>query len=423
MNHKMYTGLARAHFLSPSGQCKPFDAAADGYCRAEGCGMVVLKKLSSAIEENDHIYGVIRGIGVNQCGTAKSITHPDHIAQTALFNKILASSHTAPDTITVVEAHGTGTQAGDYAEISSLSSTFGPRSKACPLYLSSIKGNIGHAEAASGLAGLAKLLVMIRQGKIPPQASFKELNPRFADHMNNMVVPTTLTEWKRPAGQSPRRAILNNFGAAGSNVALVLEEYIPKSKIHLKTEGKSPERSHHVLNLSAKSEQALQLLQQRFITFIESHPDTNITDLCYTTNARKQSHANFRLSAAGSQTHQLLTSLRHPTFNQSDSTKKVPPKTIFLFSGQGHARKGMGSELIATLPNFRAIVNKCDAVLSEHGFPIIGPFLSDASEFNLKDDPKNEVIVTQCALFVLEFALAKTWMRWGLVPDIVIGHR
>ncbi|KAJ3580046.1 hypothetical protein NPX13_g523 [Xylaria arbuscula] len=418
----MYTGLARAHFLSPNGQCKPFDASADGYCRAEGCGMVVLKRLANAIEENDHIYGVIRGIGVNQCGMAKSITHPDHTAQAALFRKIMNSSRTAPDTISVVEAHGTGTQAGDYAEVSSLSSTFGLRSRSSPLYLTSIKGNIGHAEAASGIAGLAKLLVMMRHGQIPPQASFKKLNPRFADRMQNMVVPTHLTEWKRSPNQAPRRAMLNNFGAAGSNAALILEEYIPRVQVGLKTGVLGPERSHHVLNLSAKSEQALELLQRRFVTYIANNPETNIQDLCYSVNARRQSHVAFRLSATGSRSDQLLESLRQSRIVQFNSARQDPKKTIFVFSGQGHAHKGMGAELLSTIPSFRAIVDKCDGILSKHGFPPVSPYLLGSPDLDFSNGSATEVVVTQCALFVLEFALAQTWMQWGLLPDVVVGH-
>ena len=213
----MYLGLARAHFLSSTGQCKPFDAGADGYCRGEGCGLVVLKKLSRAIEERDHIYGVIRGTGLNQCGTAKSITHPDAGTQAGLFKQVLRSSRTTPDSIDVVEAHGTGTQAGDYAETSSLRTVFGPRPKSNPLYLNSVKGNIGHAEAASGVAGLSKLLLMLENDTITPQASHRQLNSRIEENMSigGLVVPTAAVKWARTGNRTPRRALLNNFGAAG----------------------------------------------------------------------------------------------------------------------------------------------------------------------------------------------------------------
>ncbi|KAJ8133352.1 hypothetical protein O1611_g271 [Lasiodiplodia mahajangana] len=418
----MYNGLARAHFLSPTGQCKPFDAAADGYCRAEGCGLVVVKKLSDAIQENDNIYGVIRGIGVNQCGTAKSITHPDYRTQAALFSRLLSSSRTDPDTISVVEAHGTGTQAGDFAEILSLGNTFGPRSESNPLHVSSIKGNIGHAEAASGMAGVAKLLTMMKRGQIPPQASFKSLNPRLADHIHNMVVPTQLTEWTRSKNHSPRRAMLCNFGAAGSNSALILEEYVPRMKATLGIKAPTPSRSYHVLNLSAKSEKALHLLKERFISYIEAHPDININDLCYTTNARRQAHDGFRLSATGANSTELINSLMKSTVCQPEAVKKSTRKSIFVFSGQGHARRGMGAELLSTVPEFRNIVDKCDKILSENGFPTVAPFLSNSLAPNSEEQAQDEIVVAQCALFVLEFALAQVWIQWGLSPDVVVGH-
>ncbi|TRX93222.1 hypothetical protein FHL15_005801 [Xylaria flabelliformis] len=418
----MYNGLARAHFLSPTGQCRPFDAAADGYCRAEGCGLVVVKKLSDAIRENDHIYGVIRGIGVNQCGTAKSITHPDHKTQAALFTRLLHSSRTTPDTVNVVEAHGTGTQAGDFAEVLSLNSTFEPRSTSNPLYVSSIKGNIGHAEAASGMAGVAKLLAMFQRGQIPPQASFKSLNPRLTDHIRNMVVPKQLTEWARSTNQSPRRAMLCNFGAAGSNSALILEEHVPKMKASSGSKGPIPRRSHHVLNLSAKSEKVLQLLKERFVSHIEAHPETDINDLCYTTNARRQAHDGFRLSTTGANLSQLVGSLRHSASVEQNSVKDTLRKCVFVFSGQGHARKGMGAEMLSTVPEFRVIVDRCDEILSENGFPVITPFISGSLDPNTEEYAGDEIVVAQCALFVLEFALARVWTQWGLSPDVVVGH-
>ncbi|KAI1372052.1 hypothetical protein F4677DRAFT_278704 [Hypoxylon crocopeplum] len=418
----MYIGLSRAHFLSPTGQCKPFDSGADGYCRAEGCGLVVLKKLSQAIEEGDHIYGVVRGIGINQCGTAKSITHPDKDTQAALFRQVLSSSRTDPDSINVAEAHGTGTQAGDYSEVCSLNATFGSRPATDPLYLCAIKGNIGHAEAASGIAGLAKLLLMMQKQKIPPQASFKVLNPRLTDGLQKMVIPTQLAQWKPSPNGLPRRALLNNFGAAGSNAALIIEEYQPGTRDYSEVKKLNAKRSCHILNLSAKNERALESLKKSFISYIESHPEVRIEDLCYTANARRQEYAGYRLSATGSDPSQLLVSLNQTKPIRTNTTGKSCRKTVFLFSGQGHAQKGMGAEILSTVPGFRHIVDKCDRVLSQNGFPTVAPFLSDSPGFELAKGTKDEIIVTQCALFVLEYALANTWMRWGLVPDIVLGH-
>lgn len=385
--------------------------------------MVVLKKLSDAIEEGDQIYGIIRGAGINQCGTAKSITHPDKETQAALFKQILTSSRTDPDSISVVEAHGTGTQAGDYAEVSSLTTIFGTRPTENPLYLSSVKGHIGHAEAASGIAGLAKLLMMMQKQKIPPQASFKTLNPRLADNMKGKIVPTQLIEWKQPPNGLPRRALLNNFGAAGSNAALIIEEYRGRTRDHGKVKKQGTKRTCHVLNLSAKSEQALESLRLSYVSYIESHPEVRIEDLCYTANARRQEYAAYRLSVTGTDLNQLLASLRQSKAQPSGPKSKSGKKTVFVFSGQGHAKKGMGAGVLSTVPTFRNIVKKCDRILSQNGFPTVAPFLSDSPDFDIAKDTKEDIIVTQCALFVLEYALAKTWMQWGLTPDVVLGHR
>ncbi|ROT35234.1 phenolpthiocerol synthesis polyketide synthase ppsA [Sodiomyces alkalinus F11] len=348
----MYLGLSRAHFLSPTGQCKPFDKSADGYCRAEGCGLVVLKKLSDARKEGDHIYGVIRGIGVNQCGNAKSITHPDHTTQASLFTKVLNNSGLSPHSIDVVEAHGTGTQAGDFAEVSSLSSVFKGRPESTPLHLCSVKGNIGHAEAASGVAGLSKLLLMMEHGTIPPMGSFKSLNPRLSSVMNeyNMVVSDRAQKW---GGSSirPRRALLNNFGAAGSNAALILEE--------------PPVR---------------------------------------------------RQSDAATSSHPRMD------FTGTSRSKTKPSKTVMIFSGQGAAHAGMGAELLRTSPVFQAAVESCDAILARHGLPVVSTFLASTGSDAGTELDKDIDIVTQCAVFVLEYSLSRLWASLGATPDLVLGH-
>ncbi|KAG7125496.1 Orsellinic acid synthase armB like protein [Verticillium longisporum] len=278
----MYLGLSRAHFLSPTGQCKPFDAEADGYCRAEGCALVVLKKLSQARAEGDQIYGIIRGIGVNQCGTAKSITHPDYKTQAELFSRTLQLSRLSSASIDVVEAHGTGTQAGDFAEVSSLSSVFKGRPADNPLHLGSVKGNIGHVEAASGIAGLIKLLLMMKHETIPRQGSFQTLNPRLTSLANehNLVVPNSPRKWTRTKGH-PRRALLNNFGAAGSNAALILEEAPREAS---PTRVPISQRSQHLLTMSAKSAKALERLRSDYASFLDKNRHCMIQDICYTSS-------------------------------------------------------------------------------------------------------------------------------------------
>ncbi|CAP61360.1 uncharacterized protein PODANS_4_40 [Podospora anserina S mat+] len=419
----MHLGLSRAHFLSPTGQCKPFDVSADGYCRAEGAGLVVVKKLSDAIREGDHIHGVIRGMGLNQCGTAKSITHPDAATQAELFNEVLSRNHIDPDSISLVETHGTGTQAGDFAEITSLQSTFGMRAPDNPLYISSVKGNIGHAEAASGLAGLTKLLLAMREKKLPPQASFKTLNPRLKSiREHNIVIPTVLTDWTT-RDKTPRRALLNNFGAAGSNAALVLEEYTGNTQKPVKAGRNKAEkvsRSSHILNISAKTPAALEHLREEYISYIKTYPNVKIEDLCYTATARKRNEGYaHRISVLGSNVQQLESQLRQEAVTQVANLKVAGHrKTLFVFSGQGGIYAGMGGELLLTSPRFRSAVERCDGILTANGFPAVSSYLLDSESWRAEPKP----VVEQSACFVIEYALAQMFIHWGLKPDAVVGH-
>jgi acyl transferase domain-containing protein len=456
----MYSGLSRAHFLSPTGQCKPFDEAADGYCRAEGCAVVVLKRLSDAVAEGDHIHGVIRAVGINQCGMAKSITHPHSDTQAALMKSVLASARASPRSIGVVEAHGTGTQAGDAAEMASVRAVFCPRTpEQPPLYVSSVKGNIGHLEAASGVVGLAKLLLMMKTKQIPAQASFTKLNPRLlaTTSPGQVTIPTCMTEWKRTASQTtraatattttPRRALLNNFGASGSNAALVLEEFDlaaqqqqdrqRRPQEEVENEARPAARSHHVLNISAKTARALETAKRSMVSYLTEHPNVALHDLCYTANARRQEYPHHRLSIVVSDRSKLLDQLQRQQLLEEKSAARQGPRpdhhqqphrTVFVFSGQGGVYPGMGAELLSTVPFFRSLVGECDETLAAHGFPTVASFLANskagqAASSSSETIPGDQVIISQCACFVLEYALATMWRHWGVSPDLVIGHR
>lgn len=361
---------------------------------------------------------------MNQCGTAKSITHPDADTQGELLKSVLKSSRTSVASIEVIEAHGTGTQAGDLAEVTSISSVFGRRPPENPLYVSSLKGNIGHSEAASGIAGVAKLLLMMEKREIPPQASFTTLNPRLqAVEANGMVIPANLKGWTRRTSKSPRRALVNNFGASGSNSALVLEEFAPRL-LHSRREHTPlhfSKRTHHLLNLSAKTERALDALRISYANFLEENPDTQLEDICYTANARRPEYSPHRSSIVASSHRELLEQLRHPFEDTSKGALKN--KRVFVFSGQGNIYNGMGANLISTVALFRDTVDRCDAILSENGFPSVKPFLQDARSDSSSQGREDEIIIAQCACFVLEYALAVVWRDWGVIPEIVIGHR
>jgi len=323
--------------------------------------------------------------------------------------------------------HSLGTQAGDFAEINSLQAVFGSRAPTNPLQLMSIKGNIGHAEAASGVAGLAKLLLMMEKQKIPPQASFKDLNPRLSTISNhNFIIPTRLTDWRpATAAKSPRRALLNNFGAAGSNAAIVLEEYLNDHRPMRRLKTQLPTRSSYLLCVSAKTPAALEKLRNEYISYIERNPELKVEDLCYTANARRnqEGHAH-RLSVIGASVDELAQSLRklagsasQPTGGSRNATG--PKKTFFVFSGQGGIHVGAGQELLTTSPHFRAAVDKCDEILGRNGFPPVSPYIANNGLW----DEKKKPLVEQCACFVVEYGLAQLLLHWGIKPDVVAGHR
>ncbi|KAL4915855.1 hypothetical protein BDW62DRAFT_203307 [Aspergillus aurantiobrunneus] len=404
----MFTGLGRAHFLSPTGQCKSFDAGADGYCRAEGCGVFVLKRLSDALRENDRVYGVIRGIAVNQSANASSITRPHSETQASLFRTVLGRAAVDPASIDVVEAHGTGTQAGDGVEISSIQSVFhqSARHRRNPLFVTSIKGNIGHAEAASGAASLAKVLLMLKNGKVPPQTGLQKINPRLGDALStsNMRITTEGAAWEAPGDAQPRRAMINNFGAAGSNVAMIVEEAPVR-------ESRAVERSAYPFVVSARTVKALDELVREYRRCIAPGSGLKLADICYTATARRRRYEHMvRVSCCS--VDELLDKLTEPVVSRGPSKRPL----IMVFSGQGGAYPAMGRELLETSPFYQACVYRCERLLGEMGFPSIrGLLTGDVKE-------TSDTYLSQTASFVLQYALACLWKSWGVEPDAIIGH-
>ncbi|KDR83172.1 hypothetical protein GALMADRAFT_134664 [Galerina marginata CBS 339.88] len=409
----MFMGLDRGHFLSPSGQSKPFDASADGYCRGEGCGIFVLKRLSDAMAENDRILGIIRGIEVNQSGEATSITHPHPPSQQALFKQLLMHSDIEPNSVNVVEAHGTGTQAGDTNEVESIRRVLAAdRAPNNPLYVTSIKANIGHLEAASGCASLAKVLLMFRHQIIPRQILLQTLNPRIVPlASDNTVISTENVTWMSAKGENPRIALINNFGAAGSNAALLVEEHIPQELISLPNKGAS-----YVFGLSAKDRPSLDALRSKYMTWLRdsSNQGTSPLDIAYTATARRQIYP-YRLAISHESIEQLVDKLEAaPIVNVTEHDTG----TVFVFSGQGHHYRGMGVSLYATSTIFRNHIDECDFILTSHGFSGVRSVINGDNP----SSPAMNNIELQSATFSLQYALAKLWISWGIQPVAVVGH-
>ena len=411
---QMFIGLDRGRFLSPSGQCKPFDASADGYCRGEGCGVFVLKRLSDAIDENDRILGVIRGIEVNQSSKAHSITHPHVPTQAALFRQLLSSSGVEANSVNVVEAHGTGTQAGDKNEMRSIRQVLAVgRLPNNPLYITSIKANIGHLEAASGCASLAKVLLMFRQQVIPQQISLRTLNPGIAPlAADNTVVPAVNVPWYQAKGGTPRIALMNNFGASGSNAAVLLEEHMSAhSPLHGSLDG-----TCYVFGLSAKTGSALEALRSKYLAWLQDIPAQRILDLAYTMTARRQVYA-YRLAVTARNPIELANALAAAPLVRAVSKA---PRVVFVFTGQGAHYHGMGRSLYLTSPIFKRSIDECQKILILSGFAGIVPLITA----NLADDSREtDVEGSQSAVFSIQFALAKLWMFLGIQPVAIVGHR
>ncbi|ESK95806.1 polyketide synthase [Moniliophthora roreri MCA 2997] len=411
----LFIGLDRGHFLSPTGQCKPFDASADGYSRSEGCGLFVLKRLKDALAENDSILGLLRGVEVNQSGLAHSITHPHAPTQVALFEQLLKKTGIPADRVDVVEAHGTGTQAGDPVEIESIRAVFSrQRTASNPLHITSIKANIGHLEAASGAAGLAKLLLMMRHQSIPQQISLQTLNPRILPlHLDHTRIATEHVSWESSHHGLSRVALLNNFGASGSNAAAIIEEYIPSS-----VSSEPPSDISYVFGLSAKSEVALEQLRLQHLDWLASpiSRDLRLSDIAYTMTARRQIHP-YRLSVSSGSREDLVEKLAQARIVHTTSTTG---QAVFVFSGQGAQYTGMGSGLYHTCPLFKSYIDLCHSILLKAGFPgILSVVLPELGESMSLPE---EIEAFQAAIFSIEFALAKLWISWGVSPTAVVGH-
>lgn len=278
---------------------------------------------------------------------------------------------------------------------------------------------MGHSEAASGAVGLAKLVLMMQKGQVPPQASFQTLNPRLstvADH--NIHIPTLLQDWPRPHN-FPRRALLNNFGAAGSNAALILEEYPTRS-----SRTSATMRSGHLLNVSARTVGALNELRSSYMKMLrkDNFQSPNVLlDLCYSANARRIHHSEFRISVVGSSSKELVEKLEHASGDER-ITKRSKQTNIFMFSGQANLYDGMGAELLSTAPAFKEAINRCDEILQQHGFETVSGYIANDAPVE-KKKISNEEVISQCACFALQYALARVWQSWGFEPQCVIGHR
>jgi len=421
----LYIALSRSRMLAPDGRCKTFDAAADGFARAEGCGVVVLKRLSDARADDDHVLAIIRGSAVNQDGPSSGLTAPNGPAQEAVIREALARAGLSPADVGYIEAHGTGTQLGDPLEMTALGEVFGrARDRAAPLWVGSIKTNFGHLEAAAGVAGLIKCVLSMQHGVIPPHLHFKQPSPHIAWNDLPVQVPTRLMPWEGINGR--RIAGVSAFGFSGTNAHIVLEDAGPET-IGVTEATVSPVTGarQRVFVLSARSEAALVALAGRCVVRFAPLADASFDGLCRGA-ATGRAHHSWRAALLARSMDELRTQLQalsrgeeHAGVRVAHVTRKDPARVAMLFTGQGSQYIGMARELYATQPVFREHLDHCAAVLD----PLLDQPLRDLLFADSGDPSRLDATArTQPALFAVEYALARLWMAWGVNPVAVMGH-
>jgi acyl transferase domain-containing protein/acyl carrier protein len=412
---------SRMRMLAADGRCKTFDARADGFVRGEGCGVVILKRLSDALANDDPILAVIRGSAINQDGHTNGLTAPNGLSQQNVIRQALASGGVQPEQITYVETHGTGTPLGDPIEIEALAAVIGqPDSDGQACLLGSVKTNFGHLEGAAGIAGLIKTVLALQHGVIPANLHFEQLNPHIALEGARLAVANTEREWL--ANGERRFAGVSSFGWSGTNAHVVLEEAPSVSQIPQTPQADSDRP--YLLPLSAHSTQALKAFANSYQEFL-TRKKTNLRDVCYTASVRRTHHEH-RLAIVGRSPDELVERLAAFTQGESrpglTSGRKDPnrqPGLVFVFPGQGSQWVGMGRQLLEKETVFREALERCEQAMHPHvvDWSLLGQLTAPEDQSRL-----NEIDVIQPTLFAIQVALAALWRSWGIEPDAVVGH-
>ncbi|PYI32372.1 putative polyketide synthase [Aspergillus indologenus CBS 114.80] len=413
-NPLWFQNLAGASFLSPTGQCKPFDIKADGYCRGEGIATIFLKRLSAAVADGDQIMGVIPATAVQQNQDCTPIFVPNVPSLSDLFQLVSKQARLTPAEISVVEAHGTGTAVGDPAEYDSVRAVLGRSIRKKPLMLSSVKGLVGHVECTSGIISIIKVLLMIQKSMIPPQASFTTINPAIkATSADNIVIPTSLQQWDATF----KAALINNYGASGSNASLIITQAPTRARaigttVH-DTSMKYPFR------LTGFDDHSLQRYSKALRNYLtRDHPELNLADIAFNAARQRNWHLDRTLIFSVKSIDKLNKSLQACEDGDSNITSISLPSSrsvVLCFGGQVSKFVGLDRQVYEHVAVFRKHLNTVDAVAQATGVGCIFPDIFSRASI---DDP----VKLQVMLFSMQYASARSWIDSGIQPAAVVGH-
>lgn len=412
--------LSRARMLSPAGTCRAFDDSADGFVRGEGCGMVALKTLARAQADGDNVLAVIRGTAINQDGASSSLTAPNGPSQVRLMRQALENACLEPHQVSYVEAHGTGTALGDPIELQALGAVYGAdsarRAGGSPLLVGSLKTNIGHAEAAAGVAGLIKTVLSLQHRQIPPHLHCNRPTTHVRWDQLHLQVPHDLTPWN-PDGL--RIAGISSFGFSGTNAHVIVAEAEPAHPPA--TPNPWPVQ---LLAASAKTENALAQVVEQYRTYLEQNPQADLRDVCFTANTGR-THFRYRASFLAPDRDSMLRQLSGFSASAPSAVGvagDTEPRVCFLFTGQGSLYAGMGRDLYESNAVFRSAVQRCDELwkqeTGESFLERLYPADANPSSANASYPARH----AQPMLFAVEYGLAELWLSWGIQPTVALGH-
>ncbi|OQE08795.1 hypothetical protein PENVUL_c008G03992 [Penicillium vulpinum] len=417
----MFVTMTDLGMLSTDGRCRAFDAAGSGYVRGEGICAVILKRQSSAILHGDSIHAVVRGTGSNHDGQKPGITFPNSVAQEALIRSTYQAAGLDPADTQYFEAHGTGTQAGDPNETRAVGAVFSDRQE--PLFIGSLKSNIGHLEGASGVASVIKTTLALQKGKIPPNMHFNTLNPKIDLQGWKLAVPTELVDWPRPEN-GLRRASINSFGYGGTNAHVVLEEYLPAKAI---TPMNIPEviangvhDRPYLLPLTSHSTKAGELWEKLLRSYLINE-SPQLPDVAFTLSHRRTMHRYRSFIVSGSLQAALENTERPRPYAPWSQANSDPPRLGFVFTGQGAQWHAMGRQLIQECPLFRQTLERCDSILQSlpdaPSWYILEELCQSENASNL-----GQTLYSQTICTALQIALVDLMKCWAVVPSGVVGH-